>query len=117
MDNLLIKQDLNTESFVREIIYKTKATKVTWTQISGTQFRTTFDVWQYDVSKTQISQLSYRYNLDVRKNGSLFVSSENGPLIQSGRESMVQDLYEVVEMIVLGLDQKLQEAQQAIQNQ
>ncbi len=115
-DNALELQDLYKETLVRETIEKTKSGDITWTQITGTNFRTTFGAWQHDVSKTQISSLSFRYNLDVRKNGNMFVALEDGPLLRSDRDSQVKELYEIVEIDVLQLDSKIIEANQAIQN-
>jgi hypothetical protein len=60
--------------------------------------------------------VTYRYNLDVKKNAVAYITVQDGPLPASDRDSMVKELYEIVEIIVLELDKKLKETLQFLQN-
>jgi hypothetical protein len=121
--NLLDLQDILTEALVREIIEKTKSCAITWSSLGSAQFYATEIqagetpvTWQFYLTKTQIGNLSYKYTLDVKKDGVAYVTPVSGPLIHSSRDSAVQDLYEIVEIIVLELDAKLKETIQFVQN-
>lgn len=123
MSNLLELQDLYRESLTREIMEKTKSSGLQWTAISSVQFKATQIVntptlvqWDYNVTKTQIGNLSYQYTLDIKKNGVSFFTSKNGPGAYTDRDTMVQELYETVEVIVLQSDQKLKEILQVVQD-
>ncbi len=120
MPSLLELQDLYNEALVREIIEKTKAAGVVWNHIGGTQFSATNTegqiTWDFYVTKTQIGNVTYRYNLDVKKNAVAYITVQDGPLPASDRDSMVKELYEIVEIIVLELDKKLKETLQFLQN-
>ncbi len=120
MPSLLELQDLYNEALVREILEKTKAAGVVWNHLGGTQFSATKSeggvTWDFYVTKTQIGNVTYRYNLDIKKNAVAYITVQDGPLPNSDRESMVKELYEVVEIIVLELDKKLKETLQFVQN-
>lgn len=124
MPSLLELQDLYNEAMVREVIEKTKSCGITWSHIGGTQFRATESgldesgnavVWDFYITKTQIGNLSYKYVLDVKKNAVAYHSTESGPLAHTNRESVVKELYEIVEIIVLELDYKLKETIRFVQ--
>lgn len=116
MGDLLELQDLYNEALVREIIEKTKAVGLTWEHLGGTQFKATEGSFDFYVTKTQIGNLSYRYNLDVKKDSITAVTIIDGPLPATDRESQVKELYEIIEIIVLELDKKLKEALQFVQD-
>jgi len=126
MPNLLELQDLYSESLVKEIVEKTKRGGLTWTHLGGTQFQATYtldnadptpdNVWDYFVTKTQIGNVSYRYSLDIKKDGVAYITVQDGTLVNSNRGSGVDDLYEIVEVIVFQLDDKIKETLQILQN-
>jgi hypothetical protein len=121
MSNLLDLKDLYTEALVRELTDKTNACGISWTQLAGNQFRSTYvdpdtNTWDYYVTKTQVGSLTYKYTFDVKKNGTTFATAQNGALPSTGRDSMINTLYETVETIVLEADVKLKEALNAIIN-
>jgi hypothetical protein len=125
MPSILELQDLYNEALIRELIEKTKSCAITWTHLSGTQFRATqaaFDAnnspvtWDYYITKTQIGNLSYKYTMDVKKGGVNHLTIVNGPLPHTSRDSASKDLYEIVEIIVLQLDVKLKEAIRVVQD-
>lgn len=120
MPNLLELEGLLQEATVREILEKTKAAGVIWSHLGGTQFRATNEegntVWDFYVTKTQIGNVSYKYTLDIKKDAVAYLSIQDGPISSTDRESMVKELYEVVEIIVLELDKKLRETIQFVQN-
>jgi hypothetical protein len=120
MPSLLELQDLYNEALVRETIEKTKAAGITWSHLGGTQFQATKEesgtTWDFYITKTQIGNLSYKYTFDIKKDSVAYVTISAGPLPQSGRESMVQELYEIVEVIVLELDKKIKETLQFMQD-
>lgn len=120
MTNLLELQDLYNESLAREILEKTKAAGLVWSHLGGTQFQATSSegstVWDFYVTKTQIGNVTYKYTLDIKKDAVAFVTLQDGPLPYTDRESMVKELYEVVEIIVLEMDRKLKESLQFVQN-
>jgi len=122
IDNSLVLHDLRKESIVRELIEKTKNGGITWASLGSNQFQASFvatdlvTVWTFFVSKTQIGSLSYKYNLDVKRNSNSFLTLSDGPLASSSRDSQTKDLYEIIEMLTLQLDQRAEEALRAIQN-
>lgn len=125
MPSILELQDLYTEALSRELLEKTKSCGLTWTQISGgTQFESTSVdetvdpsvTWRFVITKTQVGNVTDSFTLDVKKDNVTYVSIESGPLPKSGRDAVVQELYETIELIVLELDGKLKEAVTFIQN-
>lgn len=120
MTNLLELQDLYNESLTREILEKTKAAGLVWSHLGGTQFTATSSegstVWDFYITKTQIGNVTYKYTLDVKKDSVAYITMQDGPLPNTDRESMVKELYEVTEIIVLEMDKKLKESLQFVQN-
>jgi len=126
MSTLLELQDLYSESLVKEIIEKTKRGGLTWTHLGGTQFQATYtldnpsptpdNVWDYYVTKTQIGNVSYRYTLDIKKDGVAYITVQDGALTNTDRSSGVDTLFEIVEVIVFQLDDKIKETLQILQN-
>ena len=120
MTNLLELQDLYNESLTREILEKTKAAGLVWSHLGGTQFTSSSTegstVWDFYVTKTQIGNVTYKYTLDIKKDSVAYITMQDGPLPNTDRESMVKELYEVVEIIVLEMDKKLKESLQFVQN-
>ena len=112
--SVLELQSLYHEALTREIVEKTRSCGLTWSHLGGTSFKATQTVdsviWDFYVSKTQIGSLTYKYALDVKKNLTAYVSISDGSLPHTGRDSVVKDLYEIVEVITLDLDAKLKEA-------
>lgn len=120
MPSLLELQDLYNEALVREIIEKTKSTGLIWNHLGGNQFmasevQANVATWDFYITKTQIGNLSYKYTLDVKKTGVAYITLQDGALIHTERASVVKELYEIVEMIVLQLDQKLKETIRFVQ--
>lgn len=122
MASLLELQDLYQESLVKEILEKTKRGGLTWNHLGGTQFQATYTIsgspdvsWDYYLTKTQIGNLSYRYTLDIKKDSVAYLTIQDGAASYSGRATGVDDLYEIVEVIVLQLDEKIKETLQAVQ--
>ena len=122
MPSLLELQDLYFEALVRELIEKTKSCGVVWTHVGGFQFHsletdsnTNID-WDFYVTKTRIGNTASKWTLDIKKDSVSYISIEEGPLPRTGRSSLTQELYEIVELIVLQLDAKLKETIQFIQN-
>ena len=120
MPSLLQLQDLYYEALARELIEKTKGGALTWSHLGGTQFMsTTVDdqqiTWEFYITKTQIGNLSYRYTLDIKKNLVAYLAVQDGALPYSERSSIVKELYEIIEVIVLELDKKLKETLQFVQ--
>lgn len=126
MPNLLELQDLYEEALVREILEKTLSAGMIWNNLGGTQFKATQQVaavspepahtWEFYVTKTQVGSLTYKYNLDIKKDGVAYQSIDSGITVYTKRESSVQELYETVELLVLKLDQRMTEALQLVQN-
>lgn len=124
MPSLLELQDLYNEALVRELIEKTKSCAVSWSHLGGTQFHaistdtsvTPNITWDFFVTKTQIGNASAKYTLDVKKDSIAYISIEDGPLPKTGRSSLAQELYEIIEVIVLELDAKLKETISFVQN-
>jgi hypothetical protein len=122
MPNLLELQDLYNESLVREIFEKTKACGLTWNSIGTYQFHSTHidsstnNTWDFYVTMTPVGNSAAKWNLDIKKDSVAYISIQDGPLPVTGRNSLVQQLYEVVEIIVLQLDSKLKETLQLVQN-
>jgi hypothetical protein len=121
--SILELQDLYNEALVRELVEKTQNGGVTWTFLGGTQFQAesietsectpplfTPITWDYFITKSQIGNLTFKYNLDVKKNGVNVVSLTDGPLPYTARDSVTKDLYEIVELLTLQLDAKLKDA-------
>ena len=128
-ESILELQDLYNEALVRELIEKTKTGIITWTHLGGTQFEctevqtspcvspsTASVTWNFFITKTQIGNLSYKYNLDVKQNNINIITITDGPLPYTARDSVTKDLYEIVEILVLELDQQLKETIRFVQN-
>lgn len=124
MPSLLELQDLYNEALVREIIEKTKACGLTWNSLGGTQFQATetqsnapsADItWDFFITKTQIGNATYKYTLDIKKDAVAYITVHDGPLPHTNRESIVKELYEIVEIIVLEMDNKLKETIRFVQ--
>lgn len=122
IDNSLVLHDLRRESIVRELMEKTKNGGLTWSSLSSTEFQASIiasdlvTVWTFYIAKTQIGNLSYKYNLDIKRNGTSFITLADGPLPSSSRDSQTKNLYEAVEMLTLQLDQRAEEALRTIQD-
>lgn len=121
--SILELQDLYNEALVRELVEKTQNGSITWVFLGGTQFQATsvqtsdctpptFSpiTWDYFITKSQIGNLTFKYNLDVKKNSINVVSLTDGPLPYTARDSVTKDLYEIVEILVLNLDTALKDA-------
>ena len=112
-NSLLELQDLYNEALVREIIEKTKSCGLQWSHLGGNQFQAQEDVssviWDFFITKTQIGNLTFKYTLDIKKSAVAYLTIADGPLPFTERDSVVKDLYEMVEIIVLQLDTKLKE--------
>lgn len=127
-DPLVELQTLYNEAIVTEITEKTKSNSITWGQSGTGIFQATLEqtqntcpgeenslgapkdrivTWNMQTQRIQIGVSSFRYNLDIRKDGVLWVSVENDG---------VQDLFNMVELIVLRLDAKIKETLQFVQN-
>jgi hypothetical protein len=124
MPSLLELQDLYNEALVREIIEKTKNCGLQWNHLGGTQFQATETqnaspnlniVWDFFITKTQIGNATYKYTLDIKKNAIAYITINDGPLPHTARSSVVKELYEIVEIIVLEMDQKLKETIRFVQ--
>lgn len=120
MASILELQDLYNEALVRELIEKTKSCGLIWSFMESNQFVAesddTNDVkWTFYLIKTNIGNVSEKFNLDIRKDDVNHVSIENGPLPRTGRTSAVKELYEMVEILVLQLDSKLKETVKFVQ--
>ncbi len=124
MTSLLELQSLYNEALVREIIEKTKACGVTWNSLGGTQFQTTSiqsnspdpDItWNFFITKTQIGNATFKYTFDIKKDAVAYISLTDGPLPYTDRDSVVKELYDNVELIVLEMDSKLKETIRFVQ--
>ena len=119
MPSLLQLQDLYSEALARELIEKTKSGGLLWSHLGGTQFmatETTTNTWDFYITKTQIGNLTYRYTLDIKKDGATYVTIQDGALPYTERSSIVTELYQIVETLVLELDKKLKETLQFVQD-
>lgn len=129
MPNLLELYDLYNESLVRELIEKTKNGAVTWSHLGGTQFtasetqaspcvdpETAEIEWEFFITKSQVGSVSYKYVLDVKKDSATYISISDGPLPHTARDSVAKELYEIVEILVLQLDQKVKETIRFVQD-
>ena len=122
MPSLLELQYLYHEALVRELIEKSKSCGMTWSHVGGFQFQSqqtdsnTLVDWNFYITKTPIGNTSAKWTLDVKKDSVAYISIEEGPLPRTGRSSLTQELYEIVELIVLQLDTKLKETIQFVQN-
>lgn len=124
-ESLLELHDLYKEALVRDLIEKTKACGMVWANSGGTQFTANQiqqmpgDVpdieWSFIVSKTQIGNLSYKYTFDAKKDGSTYFALESGPLPHTARDSMIKELYEVIEILTLQLDHRIKETIRFVQ--
>lgn len=123
-DSILDLQDLYNEALVREIIEKTKACGLTWNSLGGTQFQATEEqslapdpdvTWDFFITKTQIGNATYKYTLDIKKDAVAYITVNDGPLPYTARDSVVKDLYDMVEVLVLELDNKLKETIRFVQ--
>jgi hypothetical protein len=123
MPSLLELQDLYNEALVRELIEKTKSCGLVWNHLGGTQFQATevqtadpSDItWDMFVTKTQLGNVTYKYTLDIKKDSAAYISLNDGPLTHTSRDSVVKELYEIVEIIVLEMDSKLKETIRFVQ--
>lgn len=122
MPSLLELQDLYNEALVRELLEKTKRCAVTWSQLGSTQFHAAeTDLgpptvsWDFYITKTQTGNVTYKYSLDVKKNSATYITIQDGPLPHTSRDSATKDLYEIIEIMVLGLDLKVKETIRFIQ--
>lgn len=122
IDNTLVLHDLRKESIVRELMEKTKSGGVVWSSISSSEFQTSIvasdlvTVWTFYIAKTQIGSLTYKYNLDIKRNNTSFLTLADGPLPSSTRDSQTKNLYEMVEVLTLQLDKRAEEALRTIQD-
>ena len=123
MANLLELQDLYNESLARELIEQTKNGGLAWGSLGGTQYSTSSVqvgtpniTWSYYLTKTQVGSLSYKYTLDIKQNNVTQVSIMDGPLQYTNRDSEVKNLYDIVETLVLGTNDKLKAAIQYVQS-
>lgn len=125
MPSLLELQDLYNEALVRETIEKTKSCGLVWSHLGGTQFQATEvqsvspdpDItWDMFITKTQIGNATYKYTFDIKKDAVSYVTINDGPLPHTARSSVVKELYEIVEVIVLEMDSKLKETIRFVQN-
>ena len=118
--SLLQLQDLWSEALVRELIKKTQNCGVTWTSSAANTFKATTTVgsdnWEFSVVKTATGNVTSKYGFTAKKNGTSYIEVQDGPLPRTERDSAVKELYEVVEIIVRGLQSKVQEAIQVVQN-
>jgi hypothetical protein len=123
MPSILELQDLYNEALVREIIEKTKTCGLTWNSLGGTQFQATevqsstpSDItWDFFITKTQIGNATYKYTLDIKKDAVAYVTVSDGPLAYTNRDSVVKELYDIVEIVVLEMDNKLKETIRFVQ--
>lgn len=125
MPSLLQLQDLYNEALVREIIEKTKSCGLVWNNLGGTQFQATEVqnespnpniTWNFFITETQIGTSTYKYTLDIKKDAVSYISLNDGPLPYTDRDSVVKELYEIVEIIVMQTDIKLKETLGFVQN-
>lgn len=129
MPSLLDLQDLYNEALVRELIEKTKSKALSWTALGNTQFRSTetqssdcvdpatADIaWEFTITKSQVGNVSYKYVLDAKKDNVSQVTLQDGPLSYTNRDSLTKQLYEIVEILTLGLDAKIKNAVRFVQN-
>lgn len=122
-DSSLALQDLYSESLVRELIEKTKTCGLTWNSLGGTQFQATQTdesvdpnvTWDLFVSKTQTGSATAKYTLDIKKDAVSYITLSDGPLSYTSRDSVVQELYSIVESIVMDVDAKLKETIRFVQ--
>ena len=68
------------------------------------------------ITKIQIGNASYKYTLDIKKDAVAYITINDGPLPHTARNSVVKELYEIVEIIVLEMDSKLKETIRFVQN-
>jgi hypothetical protein len=129
MPSLLDLQDLYNEALVRELIEKTKSRALTWSALGNTQFKSTEQQpsecvdpaaatinWEFTITKSQVGNVSYKYILDAKKDNVSQVTLQDGPLSHTNRESLTKQLYEIVEILTLGLDTKIKNAVRFVQN-
>jgi hypothetical protein len=123
--SILDLQDLYNEALVREVIEKTKSCGLVWSHLGGTQFHATEvqsadpdpDItWDLFVTKTKIGNATFKYTIDIKKDAVAYITIDDGPLPYTSRDSVVKDLYEIIEIIVLEMDSKLKETLRFVQN-
>ncbi len=128
-NSLLDLQTLYFQSLVAEIIEKTKRNGVLWEALDSITYQANFvqaagdcpgppgDLatppnapinWTFTVKKTPLGNVSNTVTLEVLKAG------EQQVFIRD--EAEVADLFEVVELLVLQLDEKLKNALQFVQD-
>lgn len=126
-DLLLDLQETYNKALVSEITEKTKANAILWGQVGTGIFQSQIDqnkdtcpgddnglnvpkdrsvLWTFQIQRVSLGVNSFRYNLDLRKDGVIWVSVDEG----------VKDLYDMVELITLRLDARLKETLQFVQN-
>jgi hypothetical protein len=122
--DMLSLQDLYNEALVRELIEKTKTCGLVWNHLGGTQFQATEiqsatpdpDItWDIFVTKTQIGNATFKYTLDIKQDAVAYISLNDGPLPFTERDSVVKELYDTVELIVLEMDSKVKETLRFVQ--
>ncbi len=129
MSSLLELQDKYNEALIGELIEKTKRNGILWTALDSITYQAQFVQsagkcpgtsgnlntppvspvnWAFTVKKTPVGNLSGTVTLEVLKNG------EQQVFIRD--EAKVSDLFEVVELLVLQLDEKLKQSLQFVQD-
>ena len=111
---------LNTEILLRGIIEKTKDAKLVWAKLTGADYKATITdsgtVWTYNLARDKSGE-NYMYTLDILKGTALNSSIKEEDVGEDSRSTGVEELYQVVESIVLDLrDSKLKEANKVIFN-
>jgi hypothetical protein len=127
--SILDLQDLYNEALVRELIEKTKSRALSWSALGNTQFKSVDTQesecvdpaaanisWEFTITKSQVGNVSYKYILDVKKDNVSQVTLQDGPLSHTNRDSLTKQLYEIVEILTLGLDAKIKNAVRFVQN-
>lgn len=124
MASILELQDLYNEALVREIVEKTKACGLTWNTLGGTQYQATETqtdapnpdiTWDFFLTQTQIGNATYKYTLDIKKNAVAYITLTDGPLPYTSRDSVVKDLFDIVQIIVNQMDAKVKDAVRFVQ--
>lgn len=128
-ESILELQDLYREALVRDLIEKTKLMGIVWTDAGATAAGSSFSAtqiqnmpdtmpdveWNFVVTKSQLGTVSYKYVLEAKKDGALWVTFESGALTYTERESLVKELYDCIELVTLQLDYKLKETLRFVQ--
>ena len=129
MSSLLDLQDKYFEALIGELIEKTRRNGILWEGLDSITYQANFVqesgtcpgssddmatppstsvTWTFTVKKTPVGQLSNTVTLEILKNGDQQVFIRD--------EADVQDLFEVVELLVLQLDDKLKASLQFVQD-